>query len=77
MNIKYIMVNERDKTQKALWYCMTSFICFLPLTRVTERRVDKVWQGKLEEDSRNCGDCRQVYSLRAAAAGSLQRLLIY
>ena len=47
-----------------------------PLILVTEPRVDQARQGKLEEDSRSRGDCRRVYSLRASAAGSLQRLLI-
>ena len=50
----------------------------LPLTLFTEPSIEKVGPGKLEEDSRSCGDCKHVYSLRAAAkAVSLQKLLIY
>ena len=44
---------------------------------VTEPKVDKVWLGKLEEDSRSCGDCTHVYSLRATAARRPQIALIY
>ena len=46
----------------------------LPLTWFTGPRVDKAGPGKLEEDSRCCGDCRRVYFLWAAAV-SLQGLL--
>ena len=55
---------------------MTSFICVFPLTLVTEPRVAQAQQGKLEEDSEEPRGLQACYSLRAAAAGTLQRLLI-
>lgn len=49
----------------------------LPLKLFPDPRVDKVQPEKTEKTPEALGDCRPVYPLWAAAAVSLQRLLIY
>ena len=46
-------------------------------TRFAKPGAVKARPGKLEGDSGSCGDRRHVYSLWAAAAECLQRLLVY